>query len=160
MKKFYEVSVKYDSRLENGGAVMRVNELYLVEASSCMDAEVRITEKLTPFITDNFEIVCVKLSSFVAVIDESCFGGLPESDSSENRYFSVKMDFFMEDKKGKERCTSDLYVVFAENASNACELASRFVRDSMADCRISAVRETKIVDVIRDEGPEMMRPEL
>ena len=59
MALWFETKVRYDKMMENG-AVKKVNEPYLVDALTFTEAEARIIEEMTPFISGEFSISAVK----------------------------------------------------------------------------------------------------
>ena len=60
---WYEVTAKYDKTQEDGSQ-KKVNELYLVDAVSCSDAENRAVEELKPYISGEFKVkqVTIKMT--------------------------------------------------------------------------------------------------
>ena len=63
MALWFECKVRYDKMMENG-SVKKVNEPYLVDALTFTEAEARIIEEITPFITGEFSISAVKRQRF------------------------------------------------------------------------------------------------
>ena len=61
MATWFECKVKYDKMTEDGSQ-KTVTEPYLVDALSFTEAEARITEEITPFISGEFKVTAVKLS--------------------------------------------------------------------------------------------------
>ncbi|MDE7407359.1 MAG: DUF4494 domain-containing protein, partial [Muribaculaceae bacterium] len=59
MANWFECKVRYDKLMENG-LQKKVNEPYLVDALSFTEAEARIIEEMTPFISGDFSISAVK----------------------------------------------------------------------------------------------------
>lgn len=59
MANWFECKVRYDKMMENG-VVKKVNEPYLVDALSFTEAEARIIEEQTPFISGDFSVSAVK----------------------------------------------------------------------------------------------------
>lgn len=54
MALWFECKVRFDKTMENG-IVKKVTEPYLVDALSFTEAEARITEEVTPFISGDFQ---------------------------------------------------------------------------------------------------------
>ena len=82
MALWFECKVRYDKMMENG-SVKKVNEPYLVDALTFTEAEARIIEEITPFITGEFSISAVKKTK----ISEIFF------DDSADKYYMVKVNF-------------------------------------------------------------------
>ena len=59
MANWFECKVRYDKMMENG-VPKKVNEPYLVDALSFTEAEARIIEEQTPFISGDFSVSAVK----------------------------------------------------------------------------------------------------
>ena len=59
MANWFECRVKYDKMLENG-MQKKVTEPYLVDALSFTEAEARIIEEVSPFISGEFSVSAVK----------------------------------------------------------------------------------------------------
>lgn len=59
MANWFECKVRYDKTMENG-AIKKVTEPYLVDALSFTEAEARIIEEQTPFISGDFTVNAVK----------------------------------------------------------------------------------------------------
>ncbi|MDE5814372.1 MAG: DUF4494 domain-containing protein, partial [Muribaculaceae bacterium] len=55
MALWFETKIRYD-RMQENGMVKKVNEPYLVDALTFTDAEARIIEKITPFISGEFTV--------------------------------------------------------------------------------------------------------
>ena len=63
MANWFECRVKYDKMLENG-MQKKVTEPYLVDALSFTEAEARIIEEVSPFISGEFSVSAVKRANF------------------------------------------------------------------------------------------------
>ena len=66
MSNWFECKVRFDKMQENG-TVKRVNEPYLVDALSFTEAEARIIEELTPFISGEFSVSAVKRTKITEI---------------------------------------------------------------------------------------------
>ena len=56
VSKYYEVKIQYQKMLEDGKG-KKVTEQYVVEALSFTEAESRITEEMSAYIADSFDVV-------------------------------------------------------------------------------------------------------
>jgi len=88
MALWFECKVRYD-RMQENGAVKKVNEPYLVDALSFTEAESRIIEEMTPFISGEFSISAVKKTKISEIF----------TDESGDRYYMVKVNFITLDEK-------------------------------------------------------------
>ena len=59
MANWFECKIRYDKIMENG-AIKKVTEPYLVDALSFTEAEARIIEEMTPYISGEFSVSAVK----------------------------------------------------------------------------------------------------
>ena len=55
MQNWFECKIRYEKTMENG-MIKKVTEPYLVDAISFTEAEKRIIEEITPFMSGDFEI--------------------------------------------------------------------------------------------------------
>ena len=53
MANWFECKIRYDKTQENG-SIKKVTEPYLVDALSFTEAEARIIEEMTPFVSGDF----------------------------------------------------------------------------------------------------------
>ena len=60
MANWFECKVRYDKLQENGTAVKKVTETFLVDALSFTEAESRIIEERKPYISGDFSVSAVK----------------------------------------------------------------------------------------------------
>ena len=59
MANWFECKARFDKMMENG-ALKKVTEPYMVDALSFTEAEARIIEELTPFVSGEFSVSAVK----------------------------------------------------------------------------------------------------
>ena len=59
MHTWFECKIRYEKTMENG-MQKKVTEPYLVDALSFTEAEARIIEEMTPFITGEFTVSDIK----------------------------------------------------------------------------------------------------
>ena len=143
MAQWIEVRARYDKMMENG-SVKKVTEPYLADALSCTEAEARVTEELTPFISGDFRI-----SSVVTTKISEIFW-----DASGDRFYKVKVNFITLDKKtAAEKRTATYILVQASSFKEAYDNFIDGMKGTMVDYEIEAINETKIVDVYRYQAP-------
>ena len=71
--EWFECKIKYEKTMENG-LVKKVNEPYLVDALSFTEAEKRIIDEVSPFMTGEFQVSDIKrarYAEFFETIEES-----------------------------------------------------------------------------------------
>ena len=60
---WFECKIQYEKTIENG-MTKKVTEPYLVDALSFTEAEARITEEITPFMTGEFTVSDIKRANY------------------------------------------------------------------------------------------------
>lgn len=143
MKHWIEVKVKFDKTQENG-LVKKVCEPYLIDAVSFTEAEERITEEMSAYISGEFEVDAVKKSN----IDEILFS----DDAAADRYYKAKLEFITIDEKSMMEKRSK-YSVLAQAASfkDALNRIENGMSGTVSDYAIVSIAETQIMDVFRQE---------
>lgn len=137
MALWFETKVRYDRMMENG-TVKKVNEPYLVDALTFTEAEARIIEKMTPFISGEFSISAVKKTK----ISEIFF------DDSGDRYYMVKVNFItIDEKSGAEKKSASFILVQAQDFPGALAKFEEGMKGTMADYEIASITETPLMDV-------------
>ena len=136
VNKYFEVKVKMQKTQENG-TQKKVSEQYVVEAATFGEAERRITECLKPYIEGEFDVTDIKIAGYAQIV-----GG----DENADKYFKAKVSFLtLDETTGKEKKTSELYLVQSETLESAESDVSHYLNDS--NTTISSISETAILDV-------------
>ena len=139
MALWFECKVRYERMAENG-AVKKVNEPYLVDALTFTEAEARIIEKITPYISGDFSISAVKKTK----VSEIFF------DDIGDRYYMVKVNFItLDEKTGIEKKTSNFMLVQASDFAGALKKFEEGMKGTMADYEIVSITETPIQEVYK-----------
>lgn len=137
MALWFECKVRYDKMGDNG-AVKKVNEPYLVDALTFTEAEARIIEKMTPYISGEFSISAVKKTK----ISEIFF------DEAGDRYYMVKVNFItLDEKSGIEKKSSSFILTQASDFAGALNRFEEGMKGTMADYEIASIAETPLMDV-------------
>lgn len=139
MANWFECKVRYD-KLQENGAVKKVTEPYLVDALSFTEAEARIIEEQTPFISGDFSVSAVKRTKISEIFWNE--GG--------DRWYLVKVAFItIDERSGVEKRTATLILVQAENFKQALENFTEGMKGTMADYEIVSITETPLMDVYK-----------
>ena len=137
MATWFECKVKYDKMTEDGSQ-KTVTEPYLVDALSFTEAEARITEEITPFISGEFKVTAVKRTNTAEIFWKE--GG--------DKWYKVKVNFCtIDEKTGKEKKTPNYMMVQAIDFKDAYDVFMDGMKGTMADFEISQIVETMIMDV-------------
>lgn len=139
MAQWIKTSVRFDKTMENG-AIKRVTEPYLVDALSFTEAEARIIEEVTPFISGEFTVSAVKKSKVSEIF----------WDESGDRWYQVKAAFItINEKTGAEKRSNTVFMVQASDFKNAYDNFMQGMKGTMADFDIISITETPIMDVFK-----------
>ena len=139
MKTWFECKIRYEKTMENG-MKKKVTEPYLVDALSFTEAEARIIEEMTPFISGEFTVSDIKRANY----SELFFS----EEEAADRWFKCKLSFItLDEKSGAEKKTSTNVLVQASDLRDAVKKLDEGMKGSMADYIISSMTETAIMDV-------------
>lgn len=139
MKHWFECKIRYEKTMENG-MNKKVTEAYIVDALSFTEAEARIIEGMTPYISGEFTVSDIKRANY----SELFFAEDNESD----RWFKCKLTFItLDEKSGAEKKTSTNVLVQASDLRDAVKKVDEGMKGSMSDYIISSIAETAIMDV-------------
>ena len=136
INKYFEVKVKMQKTQEDG-TQKKVTEQYVVEAATFGEAERRITECLKPYIEGEFNVTDIKIAGYSQIVS---------GDDNDDKYFKAKVTFVaLDETTGKEKKTSELYLVRSETLGSAESDVKNYLNDG--NTTISSIAETVILDV-------------
>lgn len=139
MNEWFECKIKYEKTMDNG-QVKKVTEPYLVDAINFTEAEKRIIEEMTPFMTGEFQVADIKRARYAELFET------PGDEA--DRWFKSKLTFVtLDEKSGAEKKTSQNVLVQASDLRGAIKRLDEGMKGSMMDYVISSVAETPIMDV-------------
>ncbi|MDE6206255.1 MAG: DUF4494 domain-containing protein [Muribaculaceae bacterium] len=139
MANWFECKVRYDKIQENGAA-KKVTEPYLVDALSFTEAETRITEEQTPYISGEFSVSAVKRTKISDIF----------WNEAGDRWYLVKVAFItIDERSGAEKRAVSQILVQASNFHNAVEVFDEAMKGTLGDFEIVSVNETPLMDVYK-----------
>lgn len=139
MAQWFECKVRYDKLMENG-MQKKVNEPYMVDALSFTEAEARIIEEVTPFISGDFSVSAVKRTNISEIF----------WDDSADKWYRVKVNFItIDEKSAVEKKTTSHILVAASDFKGALDNFMEGMKGTMADFEIASIAETTIMDVYK-----------
>jgi len=137
MHTWFECKIRYEKVMENG-MNKKVTEPYLVDALSFTEAEARIIEEISPFISGEFTVADIKRANYSELFE----------DETGDRWFKCKLQFVtLDEKSGAEKKTSTNVLVQAGDLREAVKNLDNGMKETMADYVIASVVETAIMDV-------------
>lgn len=139
MHTWFECRIRYEKVMENG-MQKKVTEPYLVDALSFTEAEARIIEEMTPFISGEFTVSDIKRANYNELF--------PSNDEQDDRWFKCKLCFItLDEKSGAEKKTSTYVLVQASDLDRAKKNLDEGMKGTQADYQVASVVETAIMDV-------------
>lgn len=149
---WFECKIRYE-KMQEDGSQKNVTELYVVDALSFSEAEERITEEMSSYISGSFEVNDIRKASYGEVFFSE--------DSVADRWYKTKLEYIIIDEKsGKEKRSGVNYLVHAATLQGAVKNIEEAMGGSMQDYVIASIAETKIMDVFQyrkkesDDKPE------
>ena len=151
MHNWFECKIRYEKTMENG-MNKKVTEPYLVDALSFTEAEKRIIEEMTPYISGEFTVSDIKRANY-----SELFGS---EEEAADRWFNCKLYFVtLDEKSGAEKKTATQILVQAADLRDAVKKLDEGMKGTMADYSIASVNETAIMDVYPYDGEIEVKPE-
>lgn len=118
-----------------------MTEPYLVDALSFTEAEARIIEEITPFISGEFKVTAVKRTNIAEIF----------WNEAGDRWYKVKVNFItIDEKTAVEKKTANFIMVQAEDFKSAFENFMAGMKGTMSDFEIASITETLIMDVYKE----------
>ncbi len=131
--------IRYEKTMEDG-LQKRVTEQYVVDALSFTEAEARIMEEMSSYISGEFEVWEIDR----AVFKEIFFS----DDDMADKWYKAKLKFItIDEKTEKEKKTVVYYLVQAASFEGARKNIDEVMGGTMIDYIIDTVSETPIIDV-------------
>ena len=113
----------------------KVTEPYLVDALSFTEAEARIIEEVSPFISGEFSVSAGKRGNFREVFFYE-------------KGYKCKLNFItLDEKSGMEKRTASYMLVQAADFETALKNLVEGMKGTMADWVIVSITETPLMDV-------------
>lgn len=139
MANWFECKARFDKMMENG-ALKKVTEPYMVDALSFTEAEARIIEELTPFVSGEFTVSAVKKTKISEIF----------WDDSADKWYLVKVAFItIDEKTAAEKKSISQILVAGSDFKSAYDNFMEGMKGTMADFDIVSINETPIMDVYK-----------
>ena len=136
---WFECKIRYEKIMEDG-LPKKINDVYVVDALSFSEAEERIIEEMSSYISGEIEIVDVKIAPYREVFFAD--------DNIADQWFKAKLSFItIDERTNKEKRTSMMYLVNAGNISSAINNIDKVMSGTMIDYVTTSISATKIFDV-------------
>lgn len=140
---WYQVKARLE-RVQDDGSQKIVSENYLVQAFSFGMAEGAIQKEIAPFASGEFDIISVARKNYSEVIESSLGNEIAD------KWYKCKVNLVtLNERSGKEKKTSQFFLVNANTAMAAHELVDEFMMSSVSNYEVEQVDETKILEVFK-----------
>lgn len=137
MPSWFECKVTYHKIVENG-LQKKVTDTFMVDALSFTEAEARVTEEVTPFVSGDFSVASVKRTKISEIF----------RDDAADKWYLVKVAFItIDEKTAVEKKSISQILVAATDFKHALEAFLDGMKGTMADYEIVSISETPILDV-------------
>ena len=172
---WFECKIRYEKVMEDG-TQKKVTEQYVVDALSFAEAEARIIEEMSSYISGEFTVEDVKKASYKEIFfmsngakkfhnevedlnralhkgdmqeaDEVFHRPLEQQNNTDTRWYKAKLQFItIDEKTQKEKRSNVTYLVQACSLHNALDNIDTVMRGTMIDYVQANVGETSIIDV-------------
>ena len=122
------------------GLQKKVNENYVVDALSFSEAEERIIEEMSSYISGEFDVADIKKAAYKEIFFSD--------DDMADTWYKAKLQFItIDEKTEKEKRSSVTYLVQAGTLNGAVKNIDEVMGGTMIDYVISNISETKFMDV-------------
>ena len=137
---WYECKVKY-RKLDDASGMLKVKtEPFLVDAISYTEAESRITEEMSVYLSDTEEIKItnIKVANFAEI----------HPFENSDRWFKSKVSLIaFDEESGKERKTNMYLLIQANDVKEAYDNTISVMKDTMGEYSVPSISESPIMDV-------------
>ena len=143
---WFECKICYEKVMDDG-LQKKVTEQYVVDALSFAEAEARIIEEMSSYISGAFTVEDVKKAPYKEV-----FFGNHETD---DRFYKVKLAFItIDEKTEKEKRSRVTYLVNAASLRGALKGIEDVMDGTMIDYEAVNIGETNLMDVFEYKKQE------
>ena len=148
---WFEAKIRYEKMMEDG-CLKKVTETYVIDALSFGEAEKRILEEMTSYVSGEFEVCALKIAPYKEIFF---------ADSNmDDKWYVAKLAFItIDEKTDKEKKTRVCYLVNAGNINAAVKNIEEQMAGTMIDYDTFNVSETQILDVFEYKPKGENKPE-
>ena len=137
--QWFECKIRYDKVMEDG-LQKKVTEAYVVDALSFSEAEERIIEEMSSYISGEFDVADIKIASYKEIFFSD--------DDMADKWFKAKLQFItIDERTEKEKRSTVNYLVQAGSFSGALKNINEVMGGTMIDYVVASMAETTMMDV-------------
>ena len=151
--------IRYEKTMEDG-LQKKVTETFVVDAVSFTEAEARIIEEMSAYISGEFEVIEIDRAVFKEIFfmewaekvldnDDKKHQSLEDRiQNTDTRWYKSKLQFItIDEKTEKEKRSNVYYLVEGCSLESARRNIDEVMGGTMIDYSIASVSETPIIDV-------------
>lgn len=140
MVQWYECKVAYDKNTEQG--LNKVNELYLINALSFTEAEKRIIDYATPYVSMGaLEVTNIKRALYAEMF--------LSNEDQDDRYYKARVNVItIDERSGKEKKAGMNILIQSDSLANAVTRLLEQLGREAQDYEVSSITETQLMDVV------------
>lgn len=135
---WFETKIRYEKTMEDG-LQKKVSEKYVVNALSHTEAEERIIEEMSSYISGEFDVKGIVPASYTEIFFSD--------DANADRWYKAKLQFItIDERTEKEKRSNAYYLVQAGSFDNAVKAIHEVMDGTMIDYVIASLAETPLMD--------------
>ena len=143
---WFECKIRYEKVMEDG-IQRKVTESYTVDALSFAEAEERIIEEMSSYISGEFTVENVKKAPYKEIFFSD--------DETADRWYKAKLVFItIDEKTEKEKRSRVTYLVQAASLKGALKGIEEVMGGTMIDYEAANIDETNLMDVFEYKKSE------
>ena len=148
---WFEAKIRYEKTMEDG-CLKKVTETYVIDALSFGEAEKRILEEMTSYVSGEVEVCALKIAPYKEIFFAD--------NNIDDKWYVAKLAFItIDEKTDKEKKTRVCYLVNAGNINAAVKNIEEQMAGTMIDYDTFNVSETQILDVFEYKPKGENKPE-
>ena len=137
--EWFICKIRYEKVMEDG-LQKKVTENYVVDALSFSEAEARIMEEMSSYISGQFDVVDISKASWKEIF-------FSDTDS-DDKWYKAKLQFItIDEKTAAEKKSNVIYLVQASTLKKAVGYIDEVMGGTMIDYVQCNIDETTIMDV-------------
>ena len=136
---WFECKIRFEKTMEDG-LQKKVTEAYVVDALSFSEAEERIIEEMSSYISGEFNVTDIKKAPYGEIF-------FSDQELADRWYKAKPMFITIDEKTEKEKKSSVNYLIQAGSFNGAVKGIEEVMGGTMIDYTIASVTETQLMDV-------------
>ena len=137
--EWFEVKIRYEKVMEDG-LQKKITEKYTVDALSHTEAEERITEEMSAYISGEFEVKGIVPASYKEIFFSD--------NENDDKWYKAKLQFItIDEKTDREKRSNVYYLIQAGSFGQAVKHIDEAMGGTMIDYVIVSMAETTLMDV-------------